>query len=35
MKEIRIQDIKNISIGQTEDQVGGTGCTLQKNKSDH
>lgn len=28
MKEIRIQDIKNISIGQTEDHVGGTGCTV-------
>ena len=28
MKEISITDIKNIRIGQTEDMVGGTGCTV-------
>ena len=28
MKEISIRDIKGISIGQTEDQAAGTGCTV-------
>lgn len=28
MKEIAIQEIKNIKIGQTEDRKGGTGCTV-------
>ena len=28
MKEIRITDIRNVRIGQAEDAVGGTGCTV-------
>lgn len=28
MKEISIKDIKNINIGQIEDSIGGTGCTV-------
>ncbi len=28
MKEIRITDIGNVRIGQAEDAVGGTGCTV-------
>lgn len=28
MKEISIKDIKNIRIGQAEDEIGGTGCTV-------
>ena len=28
MKEISIREIENIKIGQTEDPVGGTGCTV-------
>lgn len=28
MKEISIKDIKNIKIGNIEDKIGGTGCTV-------
>ena len=28
MKEIKITDIENFRIGQTEDPIGGTGCTV-------
>ena len=28
MKEISIHEIENIKIGQVEDLVGGTGCTV-------
>lgn len=28
MKEIKITDIENITIGQTEDEIGGTGLTV-------
>ena len=28
MKEISVKDIKNITIGQTEDAAAGTGCTV-------
>ena len=28
MKEIKITDIENIKIGQVEDNINGTGCTV-------